>query len=145
MTDAVHSAPPIRAQLFGGLMAFETSGGFRRLGSKTPGRERDSGAAVKPASTARNFALSHFFQRGFPQIPIMGVAAHLDSLPNPPFCGNPSGAIEGPEWHRWGSGGTRARAAEAIFGARSPAHPRPGASGAGRLAKFRIRPIFSQP
>src|SRR6516162_8112701 len=38
MTDAVHSAPAIRAQLFGGLMAFETSGGFRRLGSKAQAR-----------------------------------------------------------------------------------------------------------
>jgi len=60
MTDAVHSAPAIRAQLFGGLMAFETSGGFRSFGLESPSTEWDSGDAVKPANTARNFALSHF-------------------------------------------------------------------------------------
>ena len=98
MTDAVHSAPPIRAQLFGGLMAFETSGGFRRLGSKAQAR---SGIQVPLSSPPIPPEILHSaISARVPQIPIMGVAAHLDSLPNPPFCGNPSGAIEGPEWHR---------------------------------------------
>jgi hypothetical protein len=30
------------------------------FGLESPGTERDSGAAVRPANTARNFALSHF-------------------------------------------------------------------------------------
>src|SRR5215469_13017982 len=47
MTDAVHSAPAIRAQLFGGLMGFETGGGFRRLGSKAQAR---SGIQVPQSS-----------------------------------------------------------------------------------------------
>ena len=38
---------PIRAQLFGGLMAFETSGSFRRLGSKAQAR---SGIRVPQSS-----------------------------------------------------------------------------------------------
>src|SRR5215471_15680030 len=67
-----------RAQLFGGLMAFEDQWWLPSFGLESPGTERDSGAAVKPAHSARNFALSHFSE-GFHQIPIMGVAAHLDS------------------------------------------------------------------
>jgi hypothetical protein len=67
-----------RAQLFGGLMAFETSGGFRRLGSKAQARSGIQVPQSSPPITARNFALSHFSE-GFHQIPIMGVAAHLDS------------------------------------------------------------------
>ena len=137
------SAPPTRAQLFGGLMAFETSGGFRRLGSKAQARSGiqvpQSSPPIPPeilhsAISARVPPNSNHGRSGTPglrcrihpsaAIPVVQLKARSGSL---------------------GSGGTRARAAEAIFGARSPAHPRPGASGAGRLAKFRISPIFSQP
>ena len=77
MTDAVHSAPAIRAQLFGGLMAFETSGGFRRLGSKAQAR---SGIQVPLSSPPIPPEILHSaISARVPQIPIMGVAAHLDS------------------------------------------------------------------
>ena len=58
-------------------MAFETSGGFRRLGSKAQAR---SGIQVPQSSPPIAPEILHSaISEGFHQIPIMGVAAHLDS------------------------------------------------------------------
>src|SRR5215831_15510027 len=134
-----------RAQLFGGLMAFENQWWLPSFGLESPGTERDSGAAVKPANTARNFALSHFSE-GFHQIPIMGVAAHLGLR-----CrSHPSAAIPVVQLKaRSGIAGApaeRAHGPRKRFSALAHQHTRTLAHRApGRLAKFRISPIFSQP